>query len=815
MRSKKLRFGIRPAGVCVFLLILLMMWTIASAAYSFPFFTVTNDSVNMRKSASISSVIRERLKAGTQVEVTGESGSFFAVKYNGQTGYIMKQYLATDAESIVTPTPVPVQTAEGYPYTTVTTDSVNLRKEKAANAAILAKIPKGAVITVKKISGTYAQTEYNGKEGWVKKDFIIVKQIVKPTPTPTPVPTLAPGLDENSYIVLQKGSTGREVKVLQEALTELGFLTGKTDGIFGAGTENAVIAFQLKNNYPPVGIMDVNIQAFLYNGKPLNVNGKATKINTLAPVPGVTMKLNNTGDAVGELQARLTELGYYHGSVTNKYDSSTKSAVAAFQKKNGLTADGICGAATQELLYSGTILHADQTATPSPEPTATPAPTFAVPSAKVERNSSGENAKLVQKRLKELKYYSGAVDGKFGVRSVNALEKFQEANGLTPDGVAGTQTYAILFSYNALPYGATPTPVPAAEQTPEPAVQTAEPTVQAKETALTAAQTPARYTTVRKGSKGDTVKALQSRLITLGYLTGKADGNFGPQTEKAVIAFQKKNGLTADGVAGPATQNKLYDPEARKAVDPVTAADPEQKTETPKTLKKGDMSDAVVGMQKKLISLGYLDGKADGQFGIKTYQALKSFQKANNLTADGIAGAKTLAALAGNPVGVAATATPKPASVTTPKPASTTVSASRVIYANWYTDVKAIAKKYPYVTIYDFSTGISWQEHIFSIGAHADSEPLTAADTQKMETAFGGQTWNPKPVWVIFADGSVYMASTHSMPHEVQHIKDNNFNGHKCIHFPRTEAQVTSIGPYATSHQQSIDTGWAKTQNMH
>jgi hypothetical protein len=103
---------------------------------------------------------------------------------------------------------------------------------------------------------------------------------------------------------------------------------------------------------------------------------------------------------------------------------------------------------------------------------------------------------------------------------------------------------------------------------------------------------------------------------------------------------------------------------------------------------------------------------------------------------------------------------------------------------------------------------------MFSFGAHADSEPITAADTAKLEKAFGGNTWNPKAVWVIFGDGSIYMASTHSMPHEPQHRTDNNFDGHLCIHFPRTAAQVASIGNYATSHQKCLDAGWAKTQEM-
>ena len=79
--------------------------------------------------------------------------------------------------------------------------------------------------------------------------------------------------------------------------------------------------------------------------------------------------------------------------------------------------------------------------------------------------------------------------------------------------------------------------------------------------------------------------------------------------------------------------------------------------------------------------------------------------------------------------------------------------------------IRAKARKYPNVTVYDFSTGLSWHLTIFSNGAHADAIPITAEDTAKMNKAFGKTTWNPKPVWVMFSDGSVYMASTHNTPH--------------------------------------------------
>jgi len=69
---------------------------------------------------------------------------------------------------------------------------------------------------------------------------------------------------------------------------------------------------------------------------------------------------------------------------------------------------------------------------------------------------------------------------------------------------------------------------------------------------------PTVYAAVLKqGSRGTQVKTLQTKLKNWGYYTGSVDGVFGAGTKKAVIAFQKKNGLTADGVVGKATYQAL------------------------------------------------------------------------------------------------------------------------------------------------------------------------------------------------------------------------------------------------------------------
>ena len=710
-----------------------------------------------------------------------------------------------DAEPTAT-----LEIVSSYPYTTKTKVKVNLRASRSVRSELLRHIPAGAEITVNSVSqkSGWAAVEYGKYSGYVKSEYIILKEVkkVKVTPTPTPAPTLSPEEDAGGYQILQKGDSGASVTALQEALIELGYLKGTADGKFGAGTEKAVKAFQEKNEYPVTGIMDANLQAFLYTGTPKSASGEKTGVRTLSPVEGVSMKKGNKGAQVRALQERLQELGYYKETPTGTYDTNTIGAVRSFQKKNGLKADGTAGAETQKAIYSADAITADATPTPKVTEAPTPTPTVAVPEESLKSGATGADVKTLQKRLKELGYFKKAIDGKFGRDTVNALKAFQEANGLEADGVAGKATYAALFSDNALAKGATPTPV--ATETPAPAAEES-----------SDAET---WPKLQKNSAGDAVAQLQEALIELGYLSGKADGTYGDKTVSAVKAFQKANGLTADGTAGEETQKVLFSGNARKATAAAKATEtPAAKaTATPapgsSVLKTGAKGTEVKELQTKLIQLGYLTGKADGIYGTKTEKAVKAFQEASKLTADGVAGEKTLSKLNGS-TATSAGSDSQTTSTTASNNAgasSARPSASRVQYANWYDKIKAVARKYPYVTIYDFASGISWQGHIISLGAHADYEPVTANDTAKLLKAFGGNTWTPKAVWVVFSDGSVYLGSTHSMPHDTYHIRDNNFIGHSCIHFPRTQEQVAAIGPYATKHQETIDAGWAATQKL-
>lgn len=113
-----------------------------------------------------------------------------------------------------------------------------------------------------------------------------------------------------------------------------------------------------------------------------------------------------------------------------------------------------------------------------------------------------------------------------------------------------------------LPETPTPEPTVALEAPQEDAPVIAAASADAADTATA---TPAGPTVLRKGAKGEEVARLQRALIQLGYLDGKADGDFGAKTAAAVVAFQAVNGLSADGIAGEQTQAKLYGGDALSA----------------------------------------------------------------------------------------------------------------------------------------------------------------------------------------------------------------------------------------------------------
>lgn len=137
--------------------------------------------------------------------------------------------------------------------------------------------------------------------------------------------------------MVYRGCTGDAVKTLQEKLNAKGFHSGNVDGIFGAKTYAAVTAFQKANSLGVDGIVGKLTWAKLYDATPVNVTPVTTQ-----PM----LRTGSRGDAVRKLQELLNAKGYTCGSVDGIFGSKTYAAVLAFQKANGLGADGIVGSLT-------------------------------------------------------------------------------------------------------------------------------------------------------------------------------------------------------------------------------------------------------------------------------------------------------------------------------------------------------------------------------------------------------------------------------------------------------------------------------------
>ena len=466
-----------------------------------------------------------------------------------------------------------------------------------------------------------------------------------PTSTPRTAATAAPGAqswatsteDYNAgYPVLMMGSTGTDVSDLQARLTELGYYTGAIDGRYASGTQTAVQEFQERNGLTADGIAGRQTQDLLYSGSAqpkyvtVSASGDAEEY--------LLLKQGTSGVEVRKLQGRLAELGYYAGGVDGIYGETTASAVKAFQRANGLSGDGQAGVQTQSKLYSSSARYASSpVATANPDATRT-----------LTLGMTGNDVYALQERLIELHYLTGVADGVFGAETQAALIAFQKNNGLTADGNAGSSTLKKLAGSCKAATRTTPTPVPSGT------------------------------VTLREGDEGENVYILQAYLFELGYYTGRIDGRFSAETTEAVKAFQRANGLTADGIAGKGTQSKLT---SGSAIPAGNANENGQESGTPPqtseltTLRRGDKSAQVMVMQQYLMELGYLSTQPDGQFGAGTERAVKLFQEANGLTADGVAGKGTLSILYsgsavayGGSSGGSSSSGSSPAATATPRP---------------------------------------------------------------------------------------------------------------------------------------------------
>lgn len=924
------------AILCV--LVMVFAVPVASAASYSKVYGQTQDKVRVRESASTNATIIDNIVKDACIYITSSktsgSNTFVQVKYRASdgstaTGWVCQsdgrntyvKVLSTDQAKSK------FKVSSGnLPSKAVGTFTAAERKASAANSdtTYIRENSSGATVSkvqteLKALGYYYGQItgnagpktvaaikSFQGKNG-LTADGIAGPQTIAKIDAAYEAKGGSSSGSGSSASGLKLNSKGTDVRNLQQDLTTLGYYWAEITGNFGAKTETAVRRFQEENGLTADGVA---------GAKTLNAIAAAVARKGGTPASGgsagTTLKLNSQGTKVSQLQTDLKQLGYYYAEITGNFGAKTEAAVKAFQKAKGLTADGVAGTKTLNAIAAAVDKAGGSSSGSS--------------STNMKLGSTGAAVSALQQNLTTLGYYYGDVTGHYGNLTQQAVKKFQKAKGLTQDGVASTATLNAITS----------------------ALKNAGVDVGPGTVA----------TTLREGDKGTAVTELQTMLKKLNYYYGSVTGSFGSLTKQAVRKFQDANKLTVDGVAGPATINKLRTLTGGSAdsgsssgstvttdksygrttkdnvylrssysttssakaslqkgqkfriskvytvsgvkwyyvtvtvggytykgyirgdmMENITAADfgddsnsgeqetigmikvtgnnvslryqPSTSANRVGTANIGDcfyyvdtvngwfqtkagywitkdyakvMTDAeveayiknnggsgstgssytigstgstVTYIQTALTALEYYDRQITGHYGRYTKDAVRAFQRDHNLTADGVCGATTLAAIQKAYSGSSS--------------ATTTYNAT-VYKLDWsYMKSNATAlgiARGASIKLTDLTTGKSLNVHVQSTGNHIDAEPLTSADTTTLCEIYGVSTPNAisykrRPMMITTSAGQ-FLCSIYGQPHGAQDITNNGYEGQFCLHFVNSKTHGTNR--VDGDHQNAINT---------
>lgn len=425
--------------------------------------------------------------------------------------------------------------AQDYPsFGTLTVDGVY----GASTEAVVKKFQKQFNLT---------QDGVVGRATWYKIGYIYVavKRLAQLTSEgEAPSGDLVTGTWPGT--LLRLGSRGTDVETIQFWLSELSEFTSipdlAVDGIFGAGTEASVRAFQRLYGLTVDGIVGQATWDAIYREySSLESDLSPEPGGDAGTYPGTALTVGSRGDAVRRAQFWLRIISRSNSSIPTItadgiFGAATERAVRAFQQFYGLTVDGIIGRNTWNKLYEVYTDIANGLLGPSELP-------GVYPGSPLRVGSTGRSVKEVQYYLFLLSAYYPSIpeikfDGVFGRATEQAVRAYQALANLPVDGVVGPDTWASIYARIST-------------------LRTIDGPVQAFRVF--------RYPgyVLKEGVDGDMTRFVQFLLsyIALFYdvitPVGALDGVFGPQLTRAVESFQRAFELPVTGVVDETTWNAL------------------------------------------------------------------------------------------------------------------------------------------------------------------------------------------------------------------------------------------------------------------
>lgn len=179
---------------------------------------IANPSLNLRKTAVVTSAILASIPKNTQVAVISKNAiNWYNVTYNGKTGWVSGAYLAIKSVAV---TPVVTKPTLKQVGIVTANPSLNLRKTAVASSEVLTSIPKNAQVEViSKNTGNWYNVTYNGQTGWVSGAYLL-------SPPPT---TLAP------VLISQQVSRGEPAQKVERRVMRVSAYSARDKGMNGTG----------------------------------------------------------------------------------------------------------------------------------------------------------------------------------------------------------------------------------------------------------------------------------------------------------------------------------------------------------------------------------------------------------------------------------------------------------------------------------------------------------------------------------------------------------------------------------------------------
>lgn len=375
--------------------------------------TTSGNKVNVRKEASAGSKLVASKSVGTYVKVLSMEGDYFKIAFGNKEGYIQRDYLtpltymipsgaakgllagaeadvASDQETPQEETAITegTETQEPYPAPAKTKKAkVNIREKTDKKSKLVGTInKKGSAVMVKgeaadKENVLWYIVEYNGKEGYVRNDFIELEE-----------PKAAAASDGELYGLVIKKLATRSGPSPRAEDTGTYSVKGKRLRVYSRAYDPIENAWWVKCDVPYLGEIRTlwawytrfDSKSLPLESIPIEENvqmDSSGNSNQSQPVAGQdtagtqnsgssgnaeydsvtdkeasvftgTLRLGSEGDSVFTLKSRLFDLEYYSGYVDDVFDDYTRTAVLKFQKVNGLEEDGVVGKKTWSLLLS-------------------------------------------------------------------------------------------------------------------------------------------------------------------------------------------------------------------------------------------------------------------------------------------------------------------------------------------------------------------------------------------------------------------------------------------------------------------------------